>query len=678
MQTAIDSLVGRTLEGRYRILDRIARGGMSTVYAAVDERLDRLVAVKVMSAALSADPAFTDRFAREARAAARLTHVNVVNVHDQGHEYGPDGHHVFLVMELVEGRTLRELLRERGRLSVPQAVSIMEPVLGALASAHRAGLVHHDVKPENILLSDQGLVKVADFGLARAVESDPTSTQTGLMMGTVAYCAPEQLSRGVSDPRSDVYSAGIVLFELLTGSPPYRNESAMTVAYQHVHSRVPAPSSRVRGIPRQIDEVVVAATDSDPTGRPADAGAFLAEIADVRAELRLPVTPVPPRPRGPRVPAARPMSPPDSDSKRTDTPTVNEQRSTTVVARGNDTINAEDSTTRLDAFTARDRDLSPPPVVIPPPHRAQVSNPRRRRRRRMIIGLILVILLGLAAFFGAQALIRWRFGHVPEVSGLARPQAVTALRDAGYQVRVQPGPLYSETVPAGKVLRSDPAGGLRLATGRTVVLTLSAGPHLYQVPVVREKSFDAARNELAAIGPVRVADVPHQTFSMSVPAGAVIRTDPPAGAQVRRSALIDLWVSKGPPYVNVPDVAGLTFRQALHGLRKAGFATTRILEYNDQVPAGSVISTDPTGRALHGSTVTIRVSRGPHLVAVPAITVGEPVDQAQAALSSAGLVPAVKVVDSTGGAGTYALYTDPRGGSEVPVGSTVTIVAYTM
>ena len=290
---------------------------MSTVYAAVDERLDRLVAVKVMSSALSADPAFTDRFAREARAAARLTHLNVVSVYDQGHESGPDGHHVFLVMELVEGRTLRELLRERGRLSPAEAISLMEPVLSALAAAHRAGLVHRDVKPENILLSDDGVVKVADFGLARAVESDAAATRTGLMMGTVAYCAPEQISQGRADQRSDVYASGVVLFELLTGSTPYKGESAMNVAYQHVHSRVPAPSSRVRGVPNEIDEIVIAATDSDPTGRPADAAAFLAEIADVRSQLGLPVTPVPPRER-PRARTVRPEPRRRPDESTTD------------------------------------------------------------------------------------------------------------------------------------------------------------------------------------------------------------------------------------------------------------------------------------------------------------------------------------------------------------------------
>src|SRR6185437_62957 len=220
---------------------------MSTVYSAVDERLDRLVAVKVMSSALSADPAFSDRFAREAQAAARLTHLNTVAVYDQGIDSSSGvngnsgGRHVFLVMELVQGRTLRDLIRERsgnapgnrggaptgGRFTPAEALSIIQPVLSALNAAHSAGIVHRDIKPENILLSDDGVVKVADFGLARAIEADASSTRTGLMMGTVAYCSPEQITKGQADPRSDVYACGIMLFELLTGRPPYQGESAM-------------------------------------------------------------------------------------------------------------------------------------------------------------------------------------------------------------------------------------------------------------------------------------------------------------------------------------------------------------------------------------------------------------------------------------------------------------------
>ncbi|MDQ6938014.1 MAG: protein kinase, partial [Actinomycetota bacterium] len=288
MQVAVDPLLGRVLEGRYRIRARLAVGGMSTVYTAVDERLDREVAVKVMSASLSADPVFVDRFAREARTAAKLSHVNAVSVYDQG----SDGGSIFLVMELVRGRTLRDLLRERGRLSPAEAVSIMEPVLAALAAAHRAGLVHRDVKPENILLSDEGLVKVADFGLARAVEANAASTRTGLMMGTVAYSSPEQFRGSSADIRSDVYSAGIVLFELLTGRPPYAGADAMAVAYQHVHHDVPPPSALQRGIAPPLDALLRRVTAREPMRRPPDAGAFLGELHDVRRELRLPVLPV--------------------------------------------------------------------------------------------------------------------------------------------------------------------------------------------------------------------------------------------------------------------------------------------------------------------------------------------------------------------------------------------------
>jgi serine/threonine protein kinase/beta-lactam-binding protein with PASTA domain len=677
VQTAVDSLVGRTLEGRYRILDRIARGGMSTVYSAVDERLDRLVAVKVMSAALSADPAFTDRFAREARAAARLTHLNVVSVYDQGHDFAADGHHVFLVMELVEGRTLRELLRERGRLSVAEAVSVMEPVLSALASAHRAGLVHRDVKPENILLSDQGVVKVADFGLARAVESDPSNTRTGLMMGTVAYCAPEQLASGVSDPRSDVYSAGIVFFELLTGTPPYKGETAMNVAYQHVHHRVPAPSSRVGGIPEPVDELVVAATDSDPTGRPADAGAFLAEMADLRAALGLPVTPVPPRPR------SSPSSPSSRSSRRADRSgdggSHTEQLRTAALAGSgrHDTL-IENDPRGSGPRGGAPFDRPPAPVVIPPQKERRPTSPRRRRRRRALIGLLLVILLGLGAFFGAQALIKWRFGHVPKVDGLSRQEAVTRLRDAGYVVHVQPGPEFSDSIAAGKVLRTRPGIGARLATGKTVDVWLSAGPHYYRIPYVHGDEFPAARRALAGIGPVTVAPTLIYRYSTTVHEGDVIRTTPPAGSQVRSGAVIHVWVSKGLPDVTIPTVAGDPLGQARHALRKAQFHVTTLTEYSDKVQAGYVIGVSPRGEALLGSTVTVRVSRGPHLVTVPSIHLGTPVAQAEQALKDVGLVPAVSVLGGTAGPGTYALYTKPGADEQVVYGSTVTIYAYSM
>lgn len=676
---ATDSLVGRRLEGRYRILDRIARGGMSTVYAAVDERLDRLVAVKVMSSALSADPAFSDRFAREARAAARLTHLNTVSVYDQGHEIGPDGHHVFLVMELVEGRTLRELMRERGKLNPAEAVSIMEPVLSALAAAHRAGLVHRDVKPENILLSDEGVVKVADFGLARAVESDAAATRTGLMMGTIAYCAPEQISRGTADPRSDVYSAGVVLFELLTGQPPYRGDSAMNIAYQHVHSRVPAPSSRIRGIPSEIDEIVVAATDSDPSGRPTDAAAFLAELADVRTELGLPVVPVPPRNR-PRRPQR--SETPRGDTARTTAIGSTGEHATTDLLRGrsgnHDTTvvprraGGANGATRTGRIPPRDDNAPPPPVVIPPPKQRRQVSARTRGRRRALIATILVLLLGAGSFFGAKAVIEWRFAHVPNVDGTTPAVALAKLKAAGYTARLQPGPQFDDTVPKGHVIRTDPHGGTRLATGKTVTITVSAGPQLYQIPNERGQPEADARAALLGLGPITVVEQVQQEYSDTVAPNLVTRTVPAAGQKVSHGQSITIYVSKGPPVIAVPKIAqGTPVDDATKTLQAAKFKVTTTDQFSDTVQKGTVISVDPSDRATKFSTITLTVSKGPDIVNVPAIAAGTPADQAAQAVRAAGLEPKFSVFGGTDPGTVIAIL--PGAGTPVHSGSTVTI-----
>ncbi len=280
--TLQDPLVGRVLDGRYHVESRLARGGMATVYLALDRRLDRTIAIKVMHPQLAEDEEFVSRFIREAKSAARLSHPNVVAVYDQGADDGT----VFLAMEHVAGRTLRDLMREKGRLSARQSLEVMESVLAALGAAHHAGIVHRDVKPENVLLADDGRIKVADFGLARAVSGATSHTSaTGVLMGTVAYLSPEQVERGVADPRSDVYAAGILLFEMLTGAKPYDGETAIQVAYRHVHDDVPAPSSMVPGLPAALDALVARATSRDPDGRPDDARRFLAELAQVRRSL---------------------------------------------------------------------------------------------------------------------------------------------------------------------------------------------------------------------------------------------------------------------------------------------------------------------------------------------------------------------------------------------------------
>ena len=660
-----DRIVGRLLEGRYRILERLARGGMSTVYSGVDERLDRPVAVKVMSSALSDDPAFADRFAREARVAARLAHLNAVSVYDQG----VDGEHVFLVMELVRGRTLRDLLRERGALSPAQAVSIMEPVLAALAAAHRAGLVHRDVKPENILLSDDGVVKVADFGLARAVEADATSTRTGLMMGTVAYCPPEQIARGAADARSDVYAAGVVFFELLTGSTPYTGDSAMAVAYQHVHSDVPPPSSRRAGIPRQLDELVQRATSRDPSGRPLDAGAMLAELHDIRMDLGLPVLAVPPRKAGSpdldstqrieRVSGSHPSMPPYPTGAA---PTVIAD-ATTAPTHGRPTGYRGTQHTAIQQRDDRD---------IPAANRRPPLTRRQRARRRAVVWLVLVLLLGLLTGWGAWYLTVGRYHQVPNVAGRSQSAAISLLRQDGFSVSPTVGQDYSETMAAGLVLRSNPAAGAHVLSGKAVQLVLSKGAERFTVPAVAGKPYAAAQQAFAGI-PVRLdrKDVPDGTGKIA--AGSVIRTDPAAGALVRRNQPILVYVSTGPPIVTVPGVTGKTEGDATTALQQASFKVTSSQDFSATVPAGTVISQDPAPNAQvpKFSTVHLVVSKGPPLVTLPQIPNGTDAGSARHTLEGLGLK--VKIKKVFGGFLGKVVGMDPGAGNQVPVGSEVTL-----
>ena len=276
---ATDPLVGRLLDKRYRVGARIARGGMATVYEAMDTRLDRVVAVKVMNAGLAADEQFTKRFIREARAAARLSHPNAVSVFDQGDDDGL----LFLAMEYVRGHTLRDQLRDRGPMVAMAALSMLDPILSALAAAHDAGFVHRDVKPENVLITDDGRVKVADFGLARAlITSGSVASSGGVLIGTVSYLSPEQVLEGTADARSDVYSVGVMLYEMLTGRKPHQGDSAIQVAYKHVHEDVPPPSRQVGGIPPYLDALVARATARDRDLRPADARVFLHQVRRVR------------------------------------------------------------------------------------------------------------------------------------------------------------------------------------------------------------------------------------------------------------------------------------------------------------------------------------------------------------------------------------------------------------
>ncbi len=647
-----DPVVGVVLEGRYRLEERVARGGMSTVYSATDLRLHKTVAVKVMAEHLAHDPTFVDRFTREARAAAMLNHPNVVGVSDQGR----DQDLVFLVMELVRGRTLRDLLTARGRLTVAETFAVLEPVLSGLTAAHRAGIVHRDIKPENVLIGIDGVVKVADFGLARAVVGTGQTSQTGgVLIGTVAYLSPEQLERGRADARSDIYAAGIVLYEMLTGHPPFGGDTPLAVAYQHVHHDVPAPSAEVPGLPWQVDELVGRGTRRDPAGRPIDAGAFLAELFDVRKDLG--IEPVP-------VPTGRSTAGPGT-LRPTNRPTRPRHPS-------------DPGTAILGAHrTARTSTLpgmgSGPTTDVngrrPGVDRSRPGVPQHIRRRRARFAVALVLLLAVTIGAIGWWLGNGRYTDVPTLVGKSREAAVDLLQEAG----LDPKPIveqWSETDPAGTVISTDPVAGRDVIRGTDVRLVVSMGAERYVVaPELLRRPADEVEAELQETVPVQITRT--EVFDDEVPAGLVTGFDPAPGTQLQRDQVVTMLVSKGHAPVGVPDVTGQTPEQATANLEALGFAVKRIEDGRSAaVDKGEVMAVDPApGRqADYRSTVSIQVSAGVPMVAVPDV-VGMNEAEASAALKAVGLQ-----VESTRFFGDRVFRQSVSPGEKVEQGTKITIL----
>ena len=610
-----DPLVGRSLDGRYQLERTIARGGMATVYLATDTRLDRTVAVKVMHRALADDPEFVARFTREARSAARLSAPEVVAVFDQGTDTVGDGATgmAFLVMEHVQGRTLRDLLRERGALSPARAVAVVEPVLRALAAAHAAGIVHRDVKPENVLLAVDGRVKVADFGLARAVESSGLTATTGVLLGTVAYLSPEQVEKGVSDERSDVYSAGVLLWELLTGTPPYSGETPLSVAYRHVHDDVPAPSTVVSGVPASLDDLVVRATRRDPAARPVDGGAFLAELRAAATGL----------------PDVEPVS-------------LVQEHATLAIPRPE---------------TAR------PETPLPATPRA----PRRRRRGRVVA--LVVVLLSLLAAGGGWWLGSGRYTETPSVLTLTFAAAEARLTGDGFSVRRLPD-AFSATVPAGQVVDQDPDPGARVRRDGTVGLVVSKGPDLRAVPAQVVGSTLAAATALLTRAGLTVGTTT-EAFDANVDKGLVISSDPKPGQKLRPGTAVKLVISKGVELLPVPDVQGDSEQEATATLRRAGFLVSVTQQFSES-PKGQVLDQSPSrGTAPRGATIALVVSKGPDLVAVPQV-VGLSQDEAEDVVRAAGLKSKVRKIPGPG----VVRSVEPGEGTMVRRGSTVTLYVF--
>jgi eukaryotic-like serine/threonine-protein kinase len=580
--TLSDPMVDRLLDGRYAVESRLARGGMASVYLATDTRLDRRVAVKVMHPGLAEDPDFVARFNREARASARLSHPDIVAVYDQGEDDGQ----AFLVMEYVPGATLRAVLRDRGRLSTGEALAVMDHVLAALAAAHDAGLVHRDVKPENVLVTADGRVKVADFGLARAVAGHHLTAADGALLGSPAYLAPEQVRDGTADARTDVYAAGIMLFELLTGQPPYVGEHAVAVAQRHVSEDVPPPSSVASGVPAELDALVLAATARDPDERPPDARAMHRSLVAVRDRLGLH--------------AAVPALPAAATAVLSDLP-----RETLVVDR-----------------TAA---VGGPPAAKP-------KRKRWWRRRRGLVALIAVLLLALLASGAGWYLAMQRYTKTPSVLDLTHDVAVAKLRHAGLKVQWLT-PVYSSTVPDGEVAIERPGPGERVRSGSTVSLALSRGPD--HVPTLRRLTFAEAAAALRA-AQLKLGDTTRD-YSSTVAAGRVIASNPAAGAEITPGSPVSLVVSKGPAPVLVPDVRNKKVGDATSILQNLGLQVTKTETFSDNVAAGIVISSSPgAGTALRkGDTVNLVVSKGPQLYPVPDVT-GMKIDRAIQVIEKAG------------------------------------------
>ncbi|GAA2599833.1 Stk1 family PASTA domain-containing Ser/Thr kinase [Streptomyces axinellae] len=653
--TLKDPLVGQVLDGRYRIDARVAVGGMATVYRALDTRLDRVLALKVMHTSLSTDETFVTRFIREAKSAARLAHQNVVGVFDQG----TDGTYVYLAMEYVSGCTLRDVLRDRGALQPRAALDILEPVLAALGAAHRAGLVHRDVKPENVLIGDDGRVKVADFGLVRAVDSQ-TSATTDSILGTVSYLAPEQIEEGMADTRTDLYACGVMLYEMLTGAKPHSGGTPAQVLYQHLNRDMPLPSGAVPGMAAALDGLVARAAARSPEDRPDDAVALLSEARALRAgltEAQLDAVPPLAKERGAQAATGGVREAAGADA--------GDGAETYVIPRPAPDADAaaRDRTTRLAAGP-----LVPP--VVPEGSDSEVmgsvGGPGRRRRPRLGVlvaaGAVLAVLLGTGIWYINSG----QFIKTPPVLDKTQSKATKVLEDAGLDVRVERD--YSERIERGHVIGTDPEPGERVRRSGGVTLTVSRGPKVVKVPDLQGMPLSDARRKLKDAG--LEPGVVERRFDEETARGSVVSTEPSAGDKRRPGAAVALTVSKGEP-VDVPDVVGDEEAEAADELRSEGLkvriAAKRVFSEEDK---GSVARQSPAeaARAAKGDTVTLTLSKGPEMVEVPDVEdSGE--DEARKQLEQAGFSVTVRRVFF----GDTVFNQSPDSGEEAPKGSEVTI-----
>lgn len=641
-----DRLVGQTIDARYVIEKRIARGGMATVYRARDTRLDRPVALKIMYPHLAESADFVARFRREARAAAKLTHPGVVAVYDQGSAQGSS----YLVMELIKGPNLRTYLRSQGCLTVGEALKITKEILQALAAAHRSGLIHRDVKPENVLLPETGQVKVADFGLARAA-SEVTAATTGSILGTVAYLSPETVSGTAADSRVDVYATGIMLFELLAGIPPFSGDSPIQIAYAHVHEDVPHIKETQPWVPQPVDDLIAKLTTRDPAKRPLNGDAALELVNQTIAELN----PNEMELRGDTPPATNPA---DSDSDQELTPTLSEvplpgapgspshHKSWWKRRRGRQSESALDSATPSEGTT------------------------RSKTRGRLIGGIVGAIVL-------LAAILTWFFMWGPgsfrpmvDVVNQQWPDASKSLTAA--DVTFERLDVFDDNIPAGNVARTNPAPGKPLGRFQTAKIFVSKGIEMLTMPDLTGKTREEAL-ELVKKARFNTPQI-SEDFHDTVPEGQVSNQDPAPNASVAHNTIVKITLSKGRQPVSMPNVVDKPSQEAQNELTQVGLQPQVTEDFSDSVPKGKVISQSvaPNTTVHRLDQVNLVISKGPEVVAVPNVF-GKSEGDARAALESAGFTVNVK---RTFGDSKRVLNSNPSAGTQAKVGSTVTITLF--
>ena len=628
----MSDLSGELIDSRYQLIQQVANGGMASIYEAIDTRLDRKVAVKIMHPHLAQDEAFVNRFIREAKAAAALNHPNIVAVQDQGwNQSGIPA--VFLVMEFIEGSTLREYLNERGRFEFNDAVNYLTPILSALAAAHAIGIVHRDIKPENILISKEGRIKLADFGLARGEIIGSTMTaESSVILGSVSYLSPEQVQRGVSDARSDVYALAIVAFEMLTGEKPFLGETPIQIAYMHVNEDIPALRSKRKDLPQALDELISRAANRDPDLRPRNAGEFLAQLLRIAAEidpkknqmrldLDLPVDPIREKPRS-------------KPKREILTQAITELKESTQEVR-------------------RSAD------------KKQRASRRVRRNRK--VALLLAITLGIGGWYtlvgpGSRIV-------VPSTIGGSYDQALSLLKPLGI-TNVITEKRFDEEVAAGTIIESDPQAGGRIDSGGSVTLIVSKGAERFTIASLVGLTPEAA-SALITKSPL-ILGTTKELFSNKIPKGFVISSDPQAGAQVKRGSAVNLILSKGVELVSLASYVGKSGEQGLNELTEAGFEVESSYAFDEKILAGAVVSQTPSGNIElpKSSKVRLIVSKGSQYVYIPNILSLEE-SKAVAALKDLDLKVIVKKLGVKKIKKTTNI--SPKVGSKVKRGSVVTI-----